>query len=108
MPNIDSLVDRISQIIAERKVYSTILDFRYAYDWVALYEKTSEQFKFLLVGENRRESTDFKNGFLGLTSIPTKFQKFIDTLIEGFPQANAFIDYIIIVPNGKKMKFLHL
>ena len=45
MPNIDELVDGISQIIAERKagsVYFTTLDFKYAYGQVALDRKTSE------------------------------------------------------------------
>ena len=53
MPNIDELVDGISQIIAERKtgdVYFTTLDFTYAYGQVSLEQKTSEQCNFSLVG----------------------------------------------------------
>ena len=49
MPNIDELVDGVSQIIAERKagdVYFTTLDFTYACGQVALEQKTSEQCNF--------------------------------------------------------------
>ena len=56
MPNIDEIVDGISQIIAERKagnVYFTTLDFTYAYGQVSFEideQKTSEQCNFSLVG----------------------------------------------------------
>ena len=46
MPNIDELVDGISQIIVERKagdVYSTTLIFTYAYDQVSFEQNFSEQ-----------------------------------------------------------------
>ena len=42
MPNIDELIDGVSQIIAEKKsgnVYFTTLDFTYAYGQFALEQK---------------------------------------------------------------------
>ena len=99
MPNINELYDGVSQIIAEKKsgnVYFTTLDFTYAYGQVALEQKTSEQCNFSLVGGKSTETYRFKNGFYGLTSMPAEFQKVIDNLIKEFPQANAFIDDILI------------
>ena len=87
MPNIDELVDGISQIIAERKagnVYFTKLDFTYAYGQVSLEQKTSEQCNFSIVGGNSTGSYRFKNGFYGLTPMPAKFQKVIDNLLKEF------------------------
>ena len=103
MPNIDELVDEISQIIAERKagkVYFTMLDFTYAYGQVSLEQKTSEQCNFSLVGGKSTGTYRFKNGFYGLTSMPAEFQKFIDNLLKEFRQANAFIDVILIDLKG--------
>ena len=50
MPNIDELVDGVSQIIAEKKagnVYFTTLDFTYAYGKVALEQKSERTVQFL-------------------------------------------------------------
>ena len=66
MPNIDELVDSISQIIAERKagdVYSTILDFTDAYGQESLGQKTSERCNFSFVGGKSLGTFRFKNGF---------------------------------------------
>ena len=78
MPNIDELVDGISQIIAERKagdIYFTTLNFTYAHGQFSLDQKTSEQRKFSLVGGKLTGTYRFKNGFYGLTSMPAEFQK---------------------------------
>ena len=111
MPNIDELVDGVSQIIAEKKsgnVYFTTLDFTYAYGQVALEQKTSEQCNFSLVGGKSTGTYCFKNGFYGLTSMPAEFQKVIDNLIKEFPQANAFIDDILIASKGTKIEHIAL
>ena len=81
MPNIDELVDGISQIIAERKardVYFTTLDFTYAYGLFSLEQKTNVQCHFSLVGGKSTGTYRFKNNFYGLPSMPAEFQKFID------------------------------
>ena len=49
MPNIDELVEGVSQIIAEKKagnVYFTTLDFTYAYGQVALEQKNERAVQF--------------------------------------------------------------
>ena len=79
MPNIDELVDVISQIISDRKyiftgeVYFTTLDFTYGYGKAALHLKTSDQCNFSLVGGKSTETYRFKNEFYGLTSMPAEF-----------------------------------
>ena len=108
MSNIDELIDGVSQIIAEKKsgnVYFTTLDFTYAYGQVALEQKTSEQCNFSLVGGKSTGSYRFKNG---LTSMPAEFQKVIDNLLKEFPQANAFIDDILIASKGTKIEHIAL
>ena len=107
MPNIDELVDGIFQIIAERKagnVYFTTLDFTYAYGQVSLEPKTSEQCNFSLVGGKSTGTYRFKNVFYGLTSMPAEFQKVIHNFLKEFPQANAFIDDILIASKGTKIE----
>ena len=111
MPNIDELVDGISQIIAERKagdVYFTTLDFTYAYGQVALDKKTSEQCNFSIVGGKSTGTYRLKNGLYGLTSMPAEFQKVIYNLFKEFPQANAFIDDILIASKGTKIEHIPL
>ena len=72
MPNIDDLVDGISQIIAERKagnVYFTTLDFTtldFTYGQVSLEQKTSEQCNFHWSVESPRELIVLKTDFTGL------------------------------------------
>ena len=110
-PNIDELVDRISQIIAERKagnVCFTTLDFTYAYGQVSLEQKTSEKCNFSLVGGKSTGTSRFKNGFYGLTSMPAEFQKVFDNSLEEFPQANAFIDDILTASKGTKIEHIAL
>ena len=109
IPNIDELVDGMSQIIVERKaenVYFTTLDFTYAYGQVALDQKTNEQCSFSIVGGKSMGTYCFKNGFYGLTTMPAEFQKVIDNLPKEFPQANAFIDDILIASKGTKIEHI--
>ena len=97
MPNIDELVDGISQMVAEQKagdVFFTTLDFTYACEQVSLEQKTSKQCNFSLDGGKLTGTYRFKNRFYGLISMPAEFQKVIDNLLKEFPQANAFIDDI--------------
>ena len=111
MPNIDELVDGISQIIAERKagdVYFTNLDFTYAYGQVFMEQKTSEQCNVSLVGGKSMGTYCFKYSFCGLTSIPAEFQKVIDNLLKEFSQANAFINDILIASKVTKVEHIAL
>ena len=111
MPNIDELVDGISQIMAERKagdVFFTTLDFTYAYGQVSLEQKTNEQCNFSLIGGKLTGTYRFKNVFYGLTLMPAEFQKVIDNLLKKFPRAKAFIDDILIASKGTRVEHIAL
>ena len=84
------------------------MDFTYAYGQVSLEQKTSEQCNFSPVGGKSTGFYRFKNGFYGLTSMPAEFQKVIDNLLKKFPQANAFIDDILIASRGTKVEHIAL
>ena len=75
---------------------------------VSLEQKTSEQCNFSLVGGKSTGTYRFKNGLYALTSMPAEFQKVIDNLIKEFPQANPFIDDILIVSKGTKIEHIAL
>ena len=65
-PNIQEIMDGISQKIAEKKdgeVYFTTLDLTYAYTQVTLEAKTSRQGIFSLVGGKSMGPIDLKMGF---------------------------------------------
>ena len=84
------------------------MDFIYAYGQVSLEKETSEQCSFSLIGGKSTGTYRFKNGFYGLTSMPAEFQKVIDNLLKEFPQANAFIDDILIASKGIKIEHIAL
>ena len=87
MPNIDELVDGISQIIAERKagnVYFTTLDFTtldFTYGQVSLEQKTSEQCNFHWSVENPRELIVLKTDFTGLLQCRRNSKKSLITYL---------------------------
>ena len=71
-------------------------------------QKTSEQCKFFLVGGKSARTHRFKKGFSGLISVVAEFHKVIGNLLKEFSQANVFIDDILIVSKGKKIKHIAL
>ena len=50
----------------------------------------------------------FKNRFYGVTSMPAEFEKVIDNLLKDFPEANAFIDDILVVSKRTKVEHMAL
>ena len=95
MPNIVDFVDTIGQLISEKKqgeVFFTTMDLTYAYGQLPLSKETSVHCNFSLVGERSTGTYRFRTGFYGLTSIPAEFQRVMDSFLNEFPQANAFID----------------
>ena len=75
---------------------------------MALDQKTSEKFNFSIVGGKSTGTYRLKNGFYGLTSMPAEFQKVISNLFKECPQANAFIDDILIASKGTKIEHIPL
>ena len=111
MPNIGELVDTIGQLISEKKqgeVYFTTMDLTYAYGQLPLSEETSVHCNFSLVGGRSTGTYRFRTGFYGLTSMPAEFQRVMDSILNEFPQANAFIDDILVTTKGTEVEHISL
>ena len=111
MPNIEELVDTMGQFISEKKqgeVYFTTMDLTYAYGQLPLSEETSVQCNFSLVGGRSSGTYGIRTGFYGLTSMPAEFQRVMDSILNEFHQANAFIDDILVITKGTEVEHISL
>ena len=111
MPNIEELVDTIKQLISEKKqgeVYFTTMDLTYAYGQLPLSEETSVHCNFSLVGGRSTGTYRFRTGFYGLTSMPAEFQRVMDSILNEFPKANAFIVDILVTTKGTEVEHISL
>ena len=78
MPNLDELIDEVSQIItakAESILYFTVLDLKYAYSQIRLTADTAKQCNFNIVGGQATGTYRFLTGFYGLADMPTNFKR---------------------------------
>ena len=78
MPNVDELLDSLSQIVTANTVgelYSTVLDFKYAYSQLKLTAETSKQCIFNVVGGQATGTYMFITDFNGLADMPAEFKK---------------------------------
>ena len=110
-PNIEELVDTIGQLISEKKqgeMYFTTMDLTYAYGQLPLSEETSVHSNFSLVGGRSTGTYRFRTGFYGLTSMPAEFQRVMDSILNELPQANAFIDDILVTTKGTEVEHISL
>ena len=106
MPNIEELVGTIGQLISEKKqgdVYFTTMDLMYAYGQLPLSEETSVHCNFSLVGGRSTGTYKFRTEFYGLTPMPAEFQRVMDSILKEFPQANSFIDDILVTTKGTEV-----
>ena len=81
MPNVDELIDGVSQIItvtSEGSLYFTVLDLKYAYSQIRLTADTAKQCNFNIVGGQATGTYRFLTGFYGLADMPAEFQKAMD------------------------------
>ena len=111
MPNIKKLVDTIGQLISEKKqgdMYFTTMDLTYAYGQLPLSAETSVLCNFLLVGGRSTGTYQFRTEFYGLTSMPAEFQRVMDSISKEFPQANAFIDDILVTTKETEVEHISL
>ena len=111
MPNIEEFVDTIGQLISEKKqgeVYFTTMALTYAYGQLPLSEETSVHCNFSLVGGRSTGTYRFRAGFYGLISKPAEFQRVMNSILNKFPQANTFIDAILVTTKGTEVKHISL
>ena len=82
MPNIDSLIDSISQHINDsnhgENVYFSTIDLKYAYSQLNLHPDTACHCNFNIICGDATGTYRFKTGFFGLTDMPAEFQKAMD------------------------------
>ena len=78
MPNIDSLIQTISQTLSnapQETAYFTTLDWQYAYSQLNLHCDTARLCNFNIVSGDMTGNYRFKTGIYGLTDMPAEFQK---------------------------------
>ena len=108
MPNIETIMDSISQIITDYKtepadkIYFSTIDLKYAYIQLNLHPETAKYCNFKIVSGNMTGTYRFKTGFYGLTGMPAGFQKAIDYTLIGLKNTFCFLDDILIVSKGSE------
>ena len=111
MPNIDSLIQTISQTLStapQDTAYFTTLDLQYAYKQLNLHSDTARHCNFNLESGDMTGTNRFKTGFYGLTDMPAEFQKAIDCTLAGLDNTFCFLDDILIESRGGIEKHLDL
>ena len=104
MPNIDSLIQTISQTLStasQEPACFTTLDLQYAYSQLYLHSDRARHCNFNLVSGDMAGTYHFKTGFYGLTVVPAEFQKAIDCTLAGLPNTFSLLDDILIVGRGR-------
>ena len=106
MPNIDSLIDSISQHINDSNqgdnVYFSTIDLKYAYSQLKLHPDTSRHCNFNIICGELTGTYHFKTGFYGLTDMPAEFRKALDYTLVGLTNTYCFLDDIMVVNKGSK------
>ena len=105
MPNVDELIDGVSQTVTENKsgtLYLTVLDLKYAYSQLKLAADTAKQCNFNIVGGKATGTYRFFTGFYGLADMPAEFQKPMDRTINHAKNTFCFLDDILIVSKGNE------
>ena len=93
MPNVDELIDGVSQIVTENKkgtLYFSVLDLKYAYSQLKLAADTARQCNFNIVGGKATGTYRFLTGFYGLADMPAEFQKAMDRTINHAKTRSVF------------------
>ena len=108
MPNIETLMDSISQIITDYKteqadtIYFSTIDLKYAYSQLNLHPETAKNCTFNMVSGDMTGTYRFKTGFFGLNDMPAEFQKAMDYTLIGLKNTFCFLDDILIVSKGSE------
>ena len=105
MPNVDELIDGVSQINTENKegtLYFTVLELKYAYRQLKLAADTAEQCNFNIVGRKDTGTYRFLTGLYGLADMPAEIQKSMDRTINHAKNTFCFADDILIVSKGSE------
>ena len=106
MPNIDTLIQSISQQISapasHDTTYFSTLDLKYAYCQLNLDPNSANYCNFNIIKGDMTGTYRFQTGFYGLTDMPAEFQKAMDYTLIGLKNTYCFLDDILIVSKGSE------
>ena len=104
MPNIDTLIESISQQISapasQNTTYHSTIDLKYAYSQLILDTNTANHCNFNIISGDMTGTYRFQTGFYGLTDMPAEFQKAMDYTLIGPKNTYCFLNDILIVSKG--------
>ena len=104
MPNIDSLIQTISQTLSNsphETAYFATLDLQYAFSQLNLPSATARHCNLNIVNGDMTGTYCFKTGFYGLTDMSAEFQKPSDCTLAGPTNTFCFLDDILIVSRDR-------
>ena len=113
MPNMETLIDSISQIITDYKteppdkIYFSTIDLKYTYSQLNLYPDTAKHCNFNNVSGDMTGKYRFKPVFSGLTDMPAEFQKAIDYTLISLKNIFCFLDDIFFASKGSEEDHFH-
>ena len=105
MPNIETLIDSISQIINDYKtepadkIYFPTIDLMFAYSQLNLHPDTAKHCSFNIVSGDMTGTYRFKTYLYGFTEMPAEFQKAMDYTLVGLKKI-CFLDDTFIGSKG--------
>ena len=104
MPNIDTLIESISQQISapasQNTTYFSTLDLKYAYSQLNLHTNSAIPCNFNIISGDMTGTYRFQTGFYGLKDTPAEFQKAMDYTLIGLINTFCLLDDILIVSKG--------
>ena len=104
MPNIEMLIDSISQHFLNtqngQQSYFPTIDLKNASSYLQLRKGTAKHCNFNIICGESTCTYRYKTGFYDLTDVPAEFQKAIYYTLVGLQSTYCFHDDIIIVSTG--------
>ena len=104
MPNIDTLVESISQQISaaasQNTTYFSTIDLKYAYSQLNLDINTATHCNINIISGDMTGTYRFQTGFYGLTDMPAEFQRAMDNILIGLQNRYCFLEDILVVSKG--------
>ena len=104
MPNIDTLVESISQQISapasQNITYFSTIDLKYAYSQLNLDINTANHCNFNIISGDMTGTYRFQTGFYGLTDMSAECQEAMDYILIVPQNTYCFLDDILIVNKG--------
>ena len=108
MPNIEILIDSISQHFADTQngqpAYFLAIGLKYTYNQLQLH--TAKHCNFTINCGESTSTYTFKTAIYSLTDRPVEFQKATDCTLVGLQNTYCFLDDIIIVNTGSESDHL--